>query len=416
MAVDREDMRMEARTRAAGTPDWGQTISTLAILWLSGTALRLTALALPPVIPALHRDLGFDETGIGVLSSLPMLMFALAAVPGSLFIVRIGAVRTLIAGLLVTAVAGALRGAADSALTLDLATLVMGIGIAVMQPSLPPLVRRWMPTRIGFGTAVYSNGWLVGEILAVWLTIPVVLPLMGGSWRLSFVFWSVPVLLTAILAMAAAPRSARDGTVPVAVARLWRPNWRQGLLWRLGFTLGGANTVYWSSNAFIPDFLTHAGRPEAIGAALTALNIGQLPLSLLFLGIAGRLSGRTWPLVVLAMVMLGGTIGFVFSDGVWTILCAGFVGAATAAVMILVLTVPPLICAAEDVPRMSAGMFVVSYTCSVAASVGGGALWDATQSPYPAFALIGLGALTTMVLPWLGGGLRHGEAVPAPAP
>ena len=62
-----------------------------------------------------------------------------------------------------------------------------------------PFVRDWLPEKIGLATAVYSNGLLVGELLAVPLTLPVVLPLVGGSWRLSFVAWSVPVLATAAL-------------------------------------------------------------------------------------------------------------------------------------------------------------------------------------------------------------------------
>ena len=52
-----------------------------------------------------------------------------------------------------------------------------------MQPSMPPLVRAWLPDRIGFATAVYTNGLLIGEVLPVALTLPLVLPLVGGSWR-----------------------------------------------------------------------------------------------------------------------------------------------------------------------------------------------------------------------------------------
>ena len=62
-----------------------------------------------------------------------------------------------------------------------------GFGVAIMHPSLPPLVRSWLPHRIGFGTAVFTNGLLVGEILPVALTIPVraaALPTAGAqaSW------------------------------------------------------------------------------------------------------------------------------------------------------------------------------------------------------------------------------------------
>ena len=403
---------MDSQTRDAGTTSWGRTAATLLVLWFSGLSLRVTLLAIPPIIPAIHRDLGLDETGIGILSALPTLMLAWAAIPGSLLIARLGAVRTLLAGTVVTAIAAALRGVADDALTLDLATLVMGIGIAVMQPTLPPLVRRWMPNRIGFGTSVYTNGWLIAEIVAVWATIPYVLPMVGGSWRFSLVAWAAPVALSAGMLVVLAPRRAASGAAVQPIRRWW-PNWRQGLLWRMAFTLGGANIAYWSANAFIPDYLTHIGRPEMIGDALTALNLGQLPVSILSLFLAGRLSGRAWPISGMAFLMLLGMLLFMFGDETLCIVGAAMAGFTTAGVMILVLTLPPLLCAAEDVPRMSAGMFMISYNCSVVTSVLGGVLWDATASPYPAFALIAVGILFTIVLPLVGGGLKHRAAAVA---
>jgi len=44
----------------------------------------------------------------------------------------------------------------------------MCLGIAIMQPALPPLVRMWAPTRIGFATALYTNGLLIGEVIPAW--------------------------------------------------------------------------------------------------------------------------------------------------------------------------------------------------------------------------------------------------------
>ena len=71
-------------------------------------------------------------------------------------------------------------------------TIVMGFGVAIMQPALPTLVRQWVPDRVALGTAVSSNGLLVGVAAGPALTIPLVLPLVGQSWRLDFLVWSVP--------------------------------------------------------------------------------------------------------------------------------------------------------------------------------------------------------------------------------
>ncbi len=162
------------------------------LLWLAGNGLRITILSVPPVIPPIRSEFGMSETQVGILTGLPPVLFACTAVLGSLLIARFGALNTLIAGLFATAAGSALRGLAPDIWFLYGATIVTGFGVAIMHPSLPPLVRGWLPHRIGFGTALFTNGLLVGEILPVALTIPLVLPLLHDSWRASFILWAVP--------------------------------------------------------------------------------------------------------------------------------------------------------------------------------------------------------------------------------
>jgi MFS transporter, CP family, cyanate transporter len=312
----------------------------------------------------------------------------LAAVPGSLLIARFGARRTLIAGLFASAIGCALRGAAPDFLVLCAATVLTGLGVAVMQPALPPLVRAWVPERIGFGTAVYTNGLLVGEILPVALTALLVLPLVGGSWRLAFVAWALPCLAipVAILLLAPRARAAARPTVP----RRWWPDWKSGLIWRLGLMFGANNATYFSTNAFIPDYLHYVGRADLIEGALSALNIGQLPASLLLLAFAGRVVGRVWPYAACGALSLLCVAGILFGNG-WVIITAaaalGFSGAAT---LTLLLTLPPLLSPPDDVHRMTAAMFTISYSCAVIVPIVSGLGWDATGWPAAAFIPIGL--------------------------
>ena len=74
-------------------------LTTLLLLWLAGTALRLTILAVPPVIPLIHDELKLNATQIGILTGLPSMLFAFAAVPGSLLIARLGVRTALVVGL-----------------------------------------------------------------------------------------------------------------------------------------------------------------------------------------------------------------------------------------------------------------------------------------------------------------------------
>jgi len=144
-----------------------RVLTSLLLLWLAGVALRLTILAVPPVIPLIHDELNLSATQIGILTGLPSMLFAFAAVPGSLLIARLGIRTALIVGLVINAAGGALRGTLPDVMWLYGMTMVMGAGVAIMQVTLPTTVRAWLPDRIGFATAVYTNGLLLGEILPV---------------------------------------------------------------------------------------------------------------------------------------------------------------------------------------------------------------------------------------------------------
>jgi CP family cyanate transporter-like MFS transporter len=363
-------------------------VRALALLWLAGVALRLTILAVPPVIPLIHDDLHLTETQVGVLSGLPMVLFAGAAIAGSLLIARIGAQRTLVTGLLLCAFGSTLRGLGPSVTMLYLGTTVMAFGVAVMQPSLPPLVRAWVPNRIGFATAVYTNGLLIGEILPAALTIPLVLPLLQQSWQWNFVFWAVPVVAVAAIIATSAPRTKADAASLGGVR--WMPDFRNGLMWRIGLMFGCVNATYFSMNGFLPDYLTHIGQQHLINAALTALNLGQLPASFLLLASADRMVRTPWSYVTFSLTCLVSMLAIVFAGGVWIVVGAAVWGCAGAAVLVLALALPPLVAPAGDVHRFTAGMFTISYSCAVIVPIISGGVWDLTGWTLAPFIPIGV--------------------------
>lgn len=369
--------------------------TTLALLWLAGAALRLTILVVAPLLPLIHRDLGLNETAIGILGSLPSLLFACAAIPGALLIARVGARQTLVAGLFVTAAGCALRGAASDIVVLYLATIVMSAGIAVMQPALPPLVRDWMPDRIGFGTAVYSNGLVMAALLGVALALPVMRTLAYGSWQFSLVLWAIPVAATAVLVLLFAPHRAAASPGE----QRWWPDWRDPLVWQLGLLTGSANIIYWTANTFLPDYLVELGRAQLVSPVLTAFNGGQIPGSLFMLFWAGpMLLRRRGVYAVIGLAVLASLAGVLLGGDRTILWSAGILGCANAVALVLALALPAILGAPQDVHRLSAAMFTISFPCSVLFPILGGYVWDATGIPALAFAPVALGGAAIMVL------------------
>ena len=367
----------------------------LALFWLAGIDLRVTVLCLPPLIPLIHRDLLLNEKQIGLLTGATPLLLALFSIPGSLLIAKLGARRTLAAGLLVVAAAAALRGVGPAVAVLVGMTLLMGLGIAMIQPAFPPLSRIWFPGRSGLATAVYSNGLLVGEVAAAALTIPLVLPLLGRSWELGLAFWSLPLVATGALVLLATPHQERNPALPPA---RWWPSWDDPQTWLVGLVFGCGSAIYWTTNAFLPDYFHATGRGALVQAGLTALNLFQLVASLLVALFADRMIGHRWPLVATGLVMTAAVAGFVFMPGYWGVVWAAVFGFTAAMTLVLTLALPPLLAESGDAHRLSAAMFTIAYAFAFLAPLLGGAFWDATAVPATAFLPAGLAAAALVVV------------------
>ncbi|HET6310908.1 MAG TPA: MFS transporter [Candidatus Nitrosotalea sp.] len=367
----------------------------LLLLWLGGINLRLTMLAVPPLIPLIHRDLHLDEKAVGVLVSLPVLLLATASVAGSLLIAKIGLRGALAVGFGFIAVFGALRGFGPSTPVIFTATFLMGVGVALSQPAFPSLVREWFPRRIAVATAVYSNGILIGETLPTVLTTPVgVLPLAHGDWRWALATWSLLVLVSGAGIAIAAQAGRRDAK---GVRPRWWPNWREGQAVRIGLVMGMASAVYFGTNAFIPDFLDQTGRHELITPTLAVFNGSQL-LTAPAVAIWSRLLTGRAGFIGSSAVMVVAQLGIVLTPGVGVIFWAFVLGFAAALAFIVVLTLPPRLAAAGDVHRMSAAIFTVQYTVAFAVPLVAGALWDATGVAVLAFVP---GVAAAAVMAWL---------------
>ena len=67
------------------------------------------------------------------------------------------------------------------------------------------------------------------------------------------------------------------------------------------------------------------------------------------------------------------------------LIASGLVGFCAAAILILVLALPPLLAGPQDVHHFSAGVFAIGYTIAFVTPVLSGALWDTTHAAASAF-------------------------------
>jgi CP family cyanate transporter-like MFS transporter len=229
------------------------------------------------------------------------------------------------------------------------------------------------------------------------LTIPYVLSLAGGSWRLNLLLWAVPALLIAPLFLLLSPKT--DRAAVKAGAKLWWPDFKNPLIWLLGLAFGSNNSPYFTTSAFLGDYLTSKGRADLLGPALSWLNGTQIVALVLLLLVSGRLAQRAWPFLIFGPMLLAALLLMIFtSSGVGILGSAALIGFTTAMTLTPILALPPVLCAPADLPRTAAGMFTVAYACAIIIPTISGALWDATGKPWTAFVPLCLCAVTLTVL------------------
>lgn len=365
---------------------------TLGLIVLVGINLRTALLAVPPILPLLSHDLQLSHTETGLLTSLPTLVMGIAALPVGILVGRVGGRLMVAFGLLLVALGAVLRALWPSVVPLYIFTALLSFGSACSQTALPSLIRQWFATRIGLATALYSDGLVVGETLGAGLTIPVMQLWLGSNaWASSFVFWSIPVLVTLVLWLWLAPPNvikwqtsdpdkAASPTQHTLEQKPARIN-----AWTLGFLLGGAQLVYFGTNAWIAPYNQAIHASSISWLSLSLLNAAQLPSALAVTVFADRLVGRKMPFIICGVLCLLALTGWMLTPISLEPLWVALLGGASIIIYTLGLALPALLVKQEEIALWTGRMLTVGYLFSFLGPFIGGWLWDITYVPAIAF-------------------------------
>lgn len=376
----------------------GYRLVVLALLWLAGLYLRLPVLVAPPLVPLIDAELALSQTQLGALTTLPVLMLSVGALPGAWIIARLGPRLALVVSLLVVAFASMARGLAPPVWMLFLNTTLLGLAIAVMQPAFPSLVLRWCPRFVALGSAVYMNGMLMGEFIGGGLTLPFVMPLLDNDWRATLLFWSLPAIPVAGLIYASRQLGIREVESPSPGLPVWKPPLNQARTWHLGIILGAASAGFFGTNAYLATLLASKGVQDALPNYLLMINGAQVMGSLAMLVLAQFWVGRRFAVILVAWGVLLGVLGVVFGEGVYAAGATSILGLATCFQLILIVALVPQISNMREAASLAAGMFMVGYFLGFAVPFAGGLAADAMMDARAAFLPLALLAVIAVVI------------------
>ncbi|GAB4080834.1 MFS transporter [Modestobacter muralis] len=214
-------------SRAAAPP----TASSRRGLLLVGTAIVLTGFNLRtavnsvgPVLEEIERGLGISSGLAGLITSMPLICFALIGFAGPPLAARFRDGHVLAAALLVMTIGLLARVSVPNVWVFLLGTVATMVGGALGNVLLPGLVKRWFPDRTGLLVGAYSTALAIGGAVASVSTAPIAEAAGVDGWRWGLGIWAVFALVAALpwLAVPVRPGASRGSHVAVRLRSLTR--------------------------------------------------------------------------------------------------------------------------------------------------------------------------------------------------
>ena len=379
---------------------------TLAIV-LIALNLRGPIVATAPVLGQMSSDLGLSAVVAGLLTSIPVLCFALASPLASSLIVKVGAERAVTIGLAGVLLGTVLRALGTSS-WLYVGTIVIGVAITVGNVVLPVIIRRdYTPERAGFVTGIYTSALNVGSMITSLATAPIAAVV---GWPVALLGWGLLAVLAAVVwAVAVGPRvalgvRARAETAAVdaggassvdvmtggidvvgtaaheadAEARR-RPLLRRWTTWGLTLAFAGQAFAYYGLTAWMPTLLgDEVGLSR--GAAGASSSVFQVMAVVGALGVP-LLALRWRPSAVIALIGVLWTampLGLFFAPEHW-LLWSVFGGAAQGGgITIIFIVIVRMATNGDDARRLSALVQGGGYAIASLGPLAIGGLHDAS--------------------------------------
>jgi hypothetical protein len=238
----------------------------------------------------------------GLLGTIPVLCMGLLAPLGPVLAASIGPKLGAAACVSLVAVFGVARAFAPDATTVLLATVGLGVGMALVGPILPMIVRARLPNHPAAGTGAYVIGFVIGGTITAAVAVP--LADATDGWRGSFAIVSAFGFASLGAWLWLMPRD--EGHVRVAPSRPKLP-WRRPSAWLLGAIFGSQSILFYGCITWIGSVYVERGWAPGAAGSLIALLTGIGLVSTLAVPLfADRFGTRRSQLTIAALLSVAG--------------------------------------------------------------------------------------------------------------
>lgn len=269
---------------------------------LIGVSLRTPFTVLPIILGNISQGLEVEVSSLGVLTSLPLLMFTLFSPFSTQLAQKIGLEHLFTYSLFFLTIGSLIR--LINLPLLYLGILMVGASVAVINVLLPSLIQANQPKKIGFLTTLYVTSMGIATALASYLAVPIT---QASSWKGLILLLTLLCLATFLVWLPnhrynhrLAPQTKQKSQIKVM---------RNKQVWAIIIFSGFQSLIFYTVMTWLPTMSIHAGLSSHEAGLLTSiLSLISIPFSMTIPSLTTSLSTRNRQLM-LTLVSLAGVVG-----------------------------------------------------------------------------------------------------------
>ena len=269
---------------------------------LIGTVLRSPFTALPTILGDIAQGLGVEVSSLGILTSLPLLMFALFSAFASRLAQKIGLEHLFTYCLFLLTIGSVIR--IFNLPLLYLGTLIVGASIAIFNVLLPSMIQANQPQKISLLTTLYVTAMGISTAIASYLSVPIT---QASSWKGLILVLSFLCLVTLLVWL---PNHRHNHHLESQKEKQVKENILKSKdVWAIIIFGGLQSLLFYTSMTWLPTMAVSAGISNSDAALLASIfSLISIPFSMTVPSRTTRLSDGHRR-IMLATISIAGMMG-----------------------------------------------------------------------------------------------------------
>lgn len=303
-------------------------ISVFVVILVSCT-LRAPITSVGPVLDQISSALNLDNFESGLLTSIPLIIFATCSVLVSRFSHQLSITKFLMYAMIVLSIGLVVRVSGTES-GLFIGSVFIGLGICIGNVVTPGYIKNNFPAKIGLMTGVFAIAMNLTAALASGYSV-IIGQWTGLGWKGSLGVWVIVAVLALLIALLELLCGKKEKIQPkesvVIVSKHDRNMFKSKQAWAISIFMGIQSLVFYSLVAWLPAVLGSHGMPEKeTGWVLFVIQFSMLPITFIGPIIALKMKNQRLMIPFICATMLLSVLMFTWFKTDYIYLTATLLG------------------------------------------------------------------------------------------